>query len=223
MRRQLLALFLAFYAAVIAYGGDSKGNGGNGIVCRRPDQSIRYSELLDFWESRELRGIHRRLEGPRVPWEKSVDRALARLGRLDSPRASRFAQWADAFFAETILQPGVILVTIEDSFHLSFPKDCRVEQLAIQQTPLFPEDKRYLVSGDLWDALDEENRAGLILHEVILREAVSLGQTDSRSARYFNSIITSDFFESLSAEEYAKRLLLMGFPASPTQQTQENP
>lgn len=211
MRRQLLILGVMVYASGAAYGGDSKGNGGNGVVCRHPSQAIRYSELLDFWEARELRQIHRKLEGARAPWQKSTALALGRLERLDPKRAAQYRHWVDEFFADAIVQPGVILVLIEDSFHLSFPKDCKVEQAAIQRAPVFPEDRRYLVSGDLWDSFDEENRAGLILHEVILREAVSFGQQDSRATRYFNSLITSDVFDSLTSDDYRRRLELMGF------------
>lgn len=80
---------------------------------------------------------------------------------------------------------------IQDSLVRVFPRGCKIEQIAIQKEPAFPEDKRFTVSKDLWDLLDEDNKAGLVLHEIIYREALLYGHEDSVNARYVNSIWTS--------------------------------
>ena len=198
--------------AVASFAGDSKGNGGHVVVCREPrTNAIQHLELLDFYEAREIRGIERELGGTRTPDKIAV--ALGRLARLDKPRAEAYAARAAKFESEALIKKGVKLRLIDDSFHLALPAHCRIEQLAIQIEPVFPEDRRYLVNGDYWELLDADNRAGLILHEVIYAEALRLGHTDSRAARYFNSYLTSKKIEAITPEGYPDFLRLIRFRA----------
>jgi hypothetical protein len=58
--------------------------------------------------------------------------------------------------------------------------------------------------------LDEDNKAGLVLHEIIYQEALKYGQKDSRGSRYLNSYITSSKFEALTLAQYLERLKAVG-------------
>ena len=42
--------------------------------------------------------------------------------------------------------------------------------------------------------LDNNGKAGLILHELIYREAIEGGATESTAVRYFNSMLASNRF-----------------------------
>lgn len=145
-----LAVFL-FLLSVSSHAGNSRGSGGNVIVCREVGRATPTSiELLDFYEGRTRRGIQRSMFGSRDHMAQ-IGEVLERLRPFDPERAARYWKESREFQSNTDFQPGVFLVKINDSFHLSFPKGCEVEQIAVQTPPRFPEDKaRFLVSRDLW-------------------------------------------------------------------------
>ncbi len=61
-----------------------------------------------------------------------------------------------------------------------------------------PGEKRYFINQDLWDQLDNDNRAGLLLHEFIYRE---LRTPTSVKVRCYNSIISSNLLNQISLTE----------------------
>lgn len=188
------------------------GNGGDGVVCRNPDKTIKSAELLDYYEARTLRGIHADL-GNSGNFQQRIEFVLKRLERLDSERAQGYLKAAQNFMSEVLFQPGIVLTDIPDSDHMSLPVGCAIEQVIIQQEVKFPEDKRFLVSQDLWNAFDESNKAGIVLHEMIYAEALKLGHRNSIHTRYYNSIISSKRIESeMTPQEMHDVLKSVGFP-----------
>lgn len=190
--------------------GNEGGHGGHTVVCRDAGGKVTPILLLDFYEAEQLWDIHHDL-GPAGDYQSKVQLALERLKRLDPVRSAQYSKWADSFSSEAKWIKGATLVDIPDSKHLFFAKGCKVEQTINQSEPRFAEDHRYLIDAELWDLLDEDGKAGLILHEVIYREGIASGQTDSRGARYLNVQITSSEFESFTQKEYLDRLKRVGY------------
>lgn len=188
----IMILLVANFAAAET----TVGNGGDLVVCRHQDGSIKSVELLDYFEARELRGIHADIN--------SAAEALDRLKRLSPKRAARYQLAVNEFHSNALFKAGIELTDISDSDHDLLPSGCKVEQLAIQRKPQFPEDKLYLINKDLWDLMSARDQAGLILHEVIYRDTLDAGKTDSRTARYFNSIISSQNMNAVTGKEYVK-------------------
>lgn len=168
-----------------------RGNGGDAVVCRNSNNQITRAELLDYYEARVLRNIEIDLG----PADKShIDKFYVALDRLKffSPVRSRvYAEELKNFEAETQFIPGVELVQIEDEEPTVIPTGCKIEQLAVQRNPVFPGDKRFVVSKDIWDKLDTTSKAGLILHEIIYREALNYKHKNSVHVRYFNAFIAN--------------------------------
>jgi hypothetical protein len=79
-------------------------------------------------------------------------------------------------------------------------------QLVIQKEPQFPEDKRYFIRKKIWTAMDADQQAAVILHELIYGLAMKLGHVDSVGTRYINEYMMSDKFVSLSNPEYINAL-----------------
>lgn len=198
-------------------GGHSVGNGGKGVICRDSEGRILSIELLDFYEARVVRGIQRDLGAPSLSVSEKIRVALERLARLSPQRAREYQAQADRFFDEVLFLRGQTLIGTDDSDHISFPSGCAVEQMATQNEPRLPEDKRYTINQDLWERLDSDNQTGLILHEIIYREAIESGQNNSRSSRYINSYITSKKIDGLSPETFTKILQELGFQYSEIQ------
>lgn len=188
--RMLGVLFCGLLTSTALFAGDARGNGGHGIVCRSSNGQVVSVEILDFYEAREYRGIQRDLGPQSLTVEEKIRMALARVSRFEF-RGERYLKAALEFEQNALFKSGVTLVNVPDTNHLAFPKGCAVEQVINQRQTQFPEDKLYLVNADLWNLLDNDNKAAFILHEVIFGELISEGQTTSEGARYFNSYITA--------------------------------
>jgi hypothetical protein len=198
-------LVLLFAGSAFAKGGEV-GNGGDVFQCQNTK-----STLVDIYEADAQRGIKLDLGPPRLALFSKIDMALKRLARLSPIRAKMYSDQAHNFFNDASLIPGAQLTPIQDVYNWVTPDGCVLRQIAVQIVPQFPQDKRYLVDKDLWDTLDDDSKAALILHEVIYREAISLGFTNSISVRYFNSLIFSHELDQATPETFVQTLYSLPF------------
>ncbi|MGK5087278.1 hypothetical protein WDW86_06945 [Bdellovibrionota bacterium FG-2] len=192
--------------------GTEVGNGGDGLVCFDEHGNISSVELLDFYEGRAYRGINREMGSSRLSFAQKVQYVLDRLRRVDPARAEKLGAGIVSFLGvESRFLAGVNLVDIPDSGHLFFPNGCRVVQVAIQHEPDIQGDARYVINKDLWDKMDDENRIGLALHELLYREALKYDHTNSIRVRYLNSVITSDQITTMTQKTYVNELRKSSF------------
>jgi len=201
------------FMAPSAYAGGSVENGGNVVVCRTPGHEIQSIELLDYYEARVMRGLDLDYAGQSADVSDGFRNLMLRLGRLSPDRVRKYTDEFLHFSDEALLVPGVELVTIPDSKHLFLPKGCEVTQIVIQRIPEFGGDKRYFVNADLWSLLSVRDKVGLILHELLLREAMEQGVETSVATRYLNSLLASSAFDRVSFSDFAKILSKHGFSA----------
>lgn len=204
-----LLLSAALTSLAHATGGEN-GNGGDAVACRAPDGSIRSAEQADYYEARVVRGISIDLGAAGLSWPERVEVALKRLEKWDPTRAERYRQWTKTFLAEARFIRAHELPDVPDTGGIVVPNGCRIEQVAIQKEPRFPEDSRYLINEDLWKSYDTVSQTGLVLHELIYREAISFLAKDSIGTRYFNSILASPSFEEMTLGGYLHRLVSTG-------------
>lgn len=179
--------------------GNEVGNGGGVMLCETS------AEALDYYEARTLRGIQIDLGPESSSVEQKISVAIARLDRLDTVRAAAYAEEAGRILREMNLNEGA-LPEINDRGQVYVPPHCQVVQAALQRKPHLPRDPRYVFNRPVWERLDATQRAGLVLHEVIYRDALQRGHDDSVRARYFNSILSSKEIEALDAKGYAALL-----------------
>lgn len=189
------------------------GNGGDVVAC-----SNGKNELLDVFEAREMRSIPLLIGDNKLTVDERMDLLFARIQRLDPNRANQYRAWYRDFINETLFKAGTVLVDVPDSDHLALPGGCEIKQVAIQREPSFPEDKRYVVDRDLWNTLDNSNRAALILHEFIYRDAVKERHEDSQNTRYFNSYIFSGKIADFTMKEYLSYMRKLNFTVTTTVQ-----
>lgn len=209
MKKTFLIVVLSFWQASASTGG-TVGNGGDLVVCRDPQQKIISTELLDYYEARTLRGIIVELKGFGTPENIAVS-SLDFFRSRQGIRSARYEKTIREFSDNARFVPGADLVDIPDSDHLIVPTGCKIEQLIIQQTPRFPEDKRYIVNLDLWNAMNEYQKAGAMIHEAIYTEALEKGHGDSRKTRYFHSKILEKRKTEFSDREFIELITMMGF------------
>jgi len=198
LKKSVLCAFVLL-STIAAYGGGKEvGNGGTAVVCRNSDGSIRTAELLDFYEARVIRGIDVNLGDATIGWKGKANLEVDRLQKNDPDRYELYLDRVDQFMSEAEMLTGVTLTPIQDVDNIAIPVGCLLEQVAVQREPEFPGDKRYFLNQEIWNALSEDGKAGLVLHEVIYREAIAGGASDSVATRYFNSLLASGRFESIS-------------------------
>jgi hypothetical protein len=203
MTRQLWLLLLVA-GSVFASGGDVGGNGGDLVVCDLPGGQGSY-ELLDYFEAAQQKPAAL-FELGSADWDavRKVEHAISRLRPLDPVRAARYEATAKHFLSLVDwITSGPGLEHIPDLGKVAIPSHCKVKQVAIRRTKTFhPSIKPYLIDERLWLKLDEDHRAGLILHELVWGEMFDLGQTNSLNARKFNALLSSAAFDSMPISEY---------------------
>ncbi len=192
MRTKLLTLSLMLIAATTAFarGGNELGNGGDIVYCPR---SAEKAILLDVYESRFS---NRKLmfENDGLSYEGKLLKIFDRWQRVSPLRMNRYREWLEKFTQEAAFIPNVELPNIPDEGLAAVPRGCEIRQIIVQ----LPEEdigtsyKRYTVSKDLWDLLNENNKAALVLHELIYREAITAKHPNSMRVRYLNTILFSD-------------------------------
>ncbi|MDX9731714.1 MAG: hypothetical protein RBT63_08085, partial [Bdellovibrionales bacterium] len=185
-----------------------KGNGGYAVVCRNQDGSISKAELLDFYEGRILRGLSVELGEPTASLEQKVEIMLQRLEQVSPFRAQTYRLQFATFFKETRFLKDVQLADIGDAIPIAIPKNCGAEPVVNQREPEFPLDPRYVIDEEIWDELAQDDRAGLIVHELVYRE---LKQETSLNTRYITSLLGAREWASVGPQEWLNLAARAGF------------
>ena len=200
---------LLFLAALLIHGpahaGIEKGNGGDVVVCQgKSPQLLDYFEAESRWKLTLKSGIGSN------EWERATS-LIDRLVGVNPRRAKVYKQWLAELRADSDFVRGIELIDIPDSGDGFIPAGCSIRQVAVQRSARFPGEKRYTFNRDLFDLMSVDDRAGLFLHELILREASEhRGQENSINTRYLNSQISSGLVSRMSPMEYAALILLTG-------------
>lgn len=209
MTKNLLAFLLLIITSTV-FAGNDKGNGGDAIVCRHPNapMSIISAEILDYYEAREFRSLNLQIDSFLSVREKVMGYARK---LKEHSRGGLFADIEDEALklidAEEKFNLGIyntpyvkftrgVLVDIPDSSSISVPFRCNIEQLAIRVNKKFVDDPEYIIQLNIFSHLEKDQRAGLILHELIYRSFVTvLNHKDSVAARYFHQLLLQTSFE----------------------------
>lgn len=202
-----LGLIVTFFCshqaeAIDLVGGGQGGNGADAVVCMKGFKVE--AELLDIYEARVLLGkVVADPKGHRPLSYYGTEGARAELRQMDHlpSKSARLHKYLETFLGEAIFVPGVELSDIPDSLQVVLPAGCQLAQLVIQNPNPRMGQKRYTINQDLWDLLDPSSRVGAVLHEIIYRDQILLGHTDSRWTRYLNALILSHDLGQMSTQE----------------------
>lgn len=171
---------------------EERGNGGKVLVCE--NQNDFDVELLDLFEAREISewNFTLNLDEKRLNYMDKVKLVLERVKKFDPYRSARYEIARSQFEANAKFLHNADLPNTVDVGLTSIPDSCQLIQIAIQLKPELPGQKLYTIDGDLWEKLDENNKAALVLHEIIYGEASERMHIDSTKVRYFNALLTSN-------------------------------
>jgi hypothetical protein len=184
-------LFASFLIACLIYANiahaDKVGNGGNVIVC--DSGSV---ELLDYFELR-LNGGVLNFDTSLPTYQERLQDLFTRWQSVGPIRISQYQKWLNEFQSEVGIYPNVTIPDIPDTGTVLIPVGCHMEPVAFQrsESDVLPGAPRYVINKNLWDKMDENQKAGLVLHELIYRESLDANFSTSIQTRYLNGYFAS--------------------------------
>lgn len=195
----VLIPFLAFAT------GGVDGGGGKSVVCRDKAGDIVTAELLDLYEGRVQYGLV--IESSSDSVLVQMENAIKRIAKGRGLKFQEVVLFAGDYVNtnKTILPAGTGLRSVNDSHHVIIPKDCRVEQLAH-----FTSQNQILIDGEIWNKLDDTNKAALLVHEALYKEFRNYGAKNSLRVRSyvayaFAGIETINIREDIPEDAYICR------------------
>ncbi|MCX6126838.1 MAG: hypothetical protein NTV34_19100, partial [Proteobacteria bacterium] len=190
---------------VQSFAGVEHGNGGGVIICQNNPKI----ELLDFYEQRQLYKLT--LDqgyGSESDYKKIAKFWLAKHAGIAIFREALWGKFVDEFESHVEWLDGVTLGETNDVGGAIIPAGCKFELAVIQETPSEIRPRRFYVNRDIWSRLEPAQRAGLVLHESVYREALLYGHDNSKVTRYFVSIWTSvGIYKDLASRVLLNQLL----------------
>lgn len=190
------------------------GNGGNIIVCLKPASSDCYGRDLHegaFYDTYEADirykmqplSMHPAATAPKVAMEYAL-KLVEAIKKYDKEMYGRLSFFLRDFYNEANFVEGMQLMPIPDTGISFIPYDSELRQLVVQREPIAPQDKRYVISLDLWEMMSKADQAHAMLHEVFYRYALEQKHDveSSEYIRYFNALVISGEVSKLSQAEF---------------------
>ncbi len=203
--KRLMALALLLLLATPALSSKIIGNGGDVSVCPNRTPKV---QLLDFVESRVLRKRTILLwNPPGATYSDKLTAVVNRLGRRFPELAQLLRMEIANFEDKNVKEFDIELEDINDSYHKLRLPGCHVEQIANQSVPMFEDDPWFLINANLWNQLEEFDKAGLVMHEVLYRIGLRHGVEHSIGIRYLVSLIFQERPELVSDQQWIQAFM----------------
>lgn len=185
--KNAICFLLAVCAVQTLQAGDKILNGGNVIVCGNK------VELLDYYEAR-LSGKKLQFDPGAATYSEKINQMFTRWEKVAPLRMRLYKGWLNQFESEAGIYSGIEIPEIQDTGTVAIPSGCKMIPAAFQRRDedIFPGEKRYVINKDLWDLMSQDQKAGLVLHEIIYREAIKNGHSTSLPTRYFNGFLATE-------------------------------
>lgn len=197
MKQLLVVITHCTLLIAAAKGGGKEGSGGSTVVCRDATGAIQSVEFLDLYEGQEEYRLN--IEKKSGTAEEQARAMEKRLLLADPDYFAPFRKELDFILErKNVLDKGVGVNPVYDSFPTLFKKDCKIEQLAN-----YKGNGVVHIDGDFWEKMGETDRAALYVHEAVyklIRDTEPVLAKDSAKAR----IITGHLFSDLSDTAFVR-------------------
>jgi hypothetical protein len=200
--------------------GNERGNGGDAIVCLQGFEfgGLGTTQTLDYYQAIISRETFVFFGGPgeTEPGKISDDvfkkarLLISRIEPFDPIRAKKYRQWLSTFASESTINRTTSLIDIHDEGLIEDYPGCFLLQIAKQNPDPQSGSARYSIDGRLWDRLDADNQATLLIHEIIYRDAIALGQQSSAQVRKLVAKLMDPDFSKSSRANYVTLMNQLG-------------
>ncbi|NUN06422.1 MAG: hypothetical protein HUU57_11745 [Bdellovibrio sp.] len=170
--------------------GYERGNGGQFISCNKESSLGAGIYSLDRAEGKFLFEMQPAAALNSFAGEfEIVSYILNQLAQVNPTRASLYRMWLQELIVNQEFTKDIYFQPLPDGNKVAVPRDCEVKQAAIFITEPSREKLRFIFDKDLWDQASPLDRAYLVLHELIYREALQEENhhENSMATRYFNA------------------------------------
>lgn len=207
MKKILFTSFLLLGTSAFSKGGDGAGNGGGFWLCKNKDNSIRKMELVDFYEAKQEFKLKIQ-EYPGLSSIAILQKYKAKIQEINPRLYNGLSPYFENLM--TKLEPlDSALEIIDDTLFRVVPSEkwCKDGEATYLQMANFTDYGKILLDNDHFtsEKLNELNRAGLYLHEVVyeyLRE--KHGDINSVRARKIVGIVSSTLGKKACIERLEK-------------------
>ena len=177
----------AFTLSHIALAQNRIGNGGDIVICPHNKPII-----LDFYENQS-----NLIQNNSDDYKEIIKSRIALLEKANPKLSDQYKRRLLQIENEIEFKKNITLVDVKDSEHLFEPKDkkCKLNQIAIRKNNTIGNEKRFIIDEELWSKMDNINKAGLIMHEIIYEHFYNLGEKNSTKARKLNNYLFSLNFD----------------------------
>ncbi|MDG0818149.1 hypothetical protein [Bdellovibrio svalbardensis] len=206
MKKHFALLVLFLFATKVCLAGDVKRNGGDVLLCDGTYSSF------DLYEGEVSYGYKIDLPSDGT-YQQIAQKIISRIGKNNPLRQNMYLQQLQDFTSESRFVPSANFTAIPDiGDGVPVPKNCNMVQVVAQFRQSDPQGKRYLINQDVWSALREQDKAVLVLHEIIYREAFLDNPRiqSSVGVRHFAAYLSSTMMEQGTYRDYIKALSFSG-------------
>ncbi len=196
----LLGLFVIL-ATNFAFASNRVGNGGGAWVCRSQESDIKWIQLVDLFEAQTEFGLNlARFSGDYRTIVADVSAGMLAL------TGGYFAELPMFIKHVNNLSEGSHVVYLEeklpvinDALYFSVPQSasCQHGSIRYEQIVNYENNGNILVQKNLFNALNEEAKAALVIHEAIYAFRRGRGDADSINSRRIVGLAFSDLSAQL--------------------------
>lgn len=205
-------------AAVPALAQHGIGNGGIGLLC--PSANGRETVVVaDGLYGEVAWGLRPDLGAADLSWRRKVEKAIRRIPREDGRRRREYLTELRTFLARAEFVPSSRIRLTSDYLRdtpflsdLIGARGCDVVQLANLVFSQPWNDYICRIDRNRFRTLSNDQRALLVLHELVYREWLRLGGGSLEPVYRLVAMLASNHLELESPQTYREMLLSMGWP-----------
>lgn len=208
-KARICGILAIWSSASTLFAGQERGNGGDVVICRDSQGSITSMEMADLFEARTIRHIPLDLGSSTLTPEQKAHLAIERMTAFDPNRAAYFHAAINTFM-QKVWFVDFELPDLNDTGEITIPPGCLIHQIAIHKEPETPNDLEFWIRKAFWESpqFDNNQKAALILHEVVFGKLIEQGHLNSRKARALVSYLASPSLTSMTYEQFEKLMLI---------------
>ncbi len=168
---------------------DANTEVGETVACMNETGELTHLEIYEYYEARELTSVNMSLGiASEDPWVRVAD-TLSKINHLDPELVTELIAFSNTLKASMRLLPSAKLLSypMKDSI-ISLPANCFLLQAAMMNIDTTRLQYSFLVDKTIWEAMNSDQKAGLILHETLklyydIKFLVTSGTADVDSPR----------------------------------------
>jgi hypothetical protein len=176
MKLNKIVIALSMLISFTSWAGGDVGNGGVSVICRDSLGKITSAELLDIFEGREIYG--RKYLNDNISVDTKLEISQLKISRHPTYLTKFQDELAKVQANLVFIGEGIELNPTNDALPTISKNGCNYEQVAN-----YTYEGEVLVSREIYNAFDVNNKAALFIHEAVYALRRKEGDKNSQKSR----------------------------------------